>query len=145
MQVQLLHGIVGQAWSSIVVSFTDDTAASGKYVYRLKKIDNDGKYEYSKEVEINLGMPTEFLLEQNYPNPFNPTTNISYEISVNLNVIIKVYDVIGIEVAALLNEEILPVRCQVESKASNLALGVCFYSINAGEYKSIVKKVILLK
>jgi len=112
--------------------------------YRLKQIDFDGKFEYSDVVEVNYDAPVKFVLDQNYPNPFNPTTKISYEIQVKANVVIKVYDVLGSEVVALLSEDKLPGRYQVEFNAPNLTSGIYFYSINAGEYKTI-KKMILLK
>ena len=126
-------------------SFVDKNPQVRKLQYRLKQIDFDGAYEYSDVVEVNYDAPVNFVLDQNYPNPFNPTTNISYEIPVKSNVAIKVYNVLGSEVATLLNEEKLPGRYQVEFKASHLPSGVYFYSINAAEYEPIMKKMILLK
>lgn len=126
-------------------SFEDKNPQVGKLQYRLKQIDFDGAYEYSDVVEVNYDAPVNFVLDQNYPNPFNPITNISYEIPVKSNVAIKVYNVLGSEVATLLNEEKLPGRYQVEFKASYLPSGVYFYSINAAEYEPIMKKMILLK
>jgi len=125
-------------------SFEDKNPRVGKLQYRLKQIDFDGAFEYSDVVEVEVEAPKQFVVYQNYPNPFNPTTNISYEIPVKSNVVIKVYNVLGSEVATLLNEEKLPGRYQVEFKASHLPSGIYFYSINAGEYKS-TKKMILLK
>ncbi len=61
-------------------SFTDNITESGTYSYRLKQIDIDGSYEYSKVVEVNIDSPAKFELSQNYPNPFNPTTTIKYSI-----------------------------------------------------------------
>ena len=125
-------------------SFEDNNPPIEILQYRLKQIDFDGKFEYSDVVEVNYDAPVKFVLDQNYPNPFNPTTKISYEIPVKANVVIIVYDVLGSEVVALLNEDKLPGRYQVEFNAPNLTSGIYFYSINAGEYKSI-KKMILLK
>ncbi|MFZ4619883.1 MAG: S8 family peptidase [Bacteroidota bacterium] len=85
--------------------YTDRGMATGKYAYRLKQIDRDGKFEYSQEVEVTIGgVPTVFALEQNYPNPFNPSTVIGYQIPVYSNVSLRVYDAIGREVATLVNE-----------------------------------------
>jgi len=91
-------------------SFIDESVASGNYQYRLKQIDYDGSFEYSGIVEVEVGLPTEFSLEQNYPNPFNPSTMIRYEIpgqarNDNMLVVLKVYDVLGNEIATLVNEE----------------------------------------
>ncbi len=62
-------------------SFYDENINSGKFIYRLKQIDLDGIYEYSKTVEVFVAPPQNFELAQNYPNPFNPTTTISYVIA----------------------------------------------------------------
>ncbi len=57
--------------------FIDENVNDGKFSYRLKQIDTDGNFEYSKTIEIDLGSTEEFELNQNYPNPFNPVTTIS--------------------------------------------------------------------
>ena len=124
--------------------FEDNNPPTEKLQYRLKQIDFDGKYEYTDAIEVNYNAPEHFVLDQNYPNPFNPTTKISYEIPAKSNVVIKIYDLLGSEVVALINEEKQPGRYQVEFNATNLPTGIYFYSISAGEYSSI-KKMILLK
>ena len=53
--------------------YEDKNVTAGKYSYRLKQIDNDGQFEYSKTIEVNITLPAKFELSQNYPNPFNPT------------------------------------------------------------------------
>ncbi|MCX6168442.1 MAG: ice-binding family protein [Ignavibacteriales bacterium] len=126
-------------------SFVDKNPQVGKLQYRLKQIDFDGAFEYSDVAEVEVESPKQFTVYQNYPNPFNPTTNITYEIPVNSKVMIKVYDVLGSEVAILLNEEKLPGRYQVEFNASHLPSGIYFYSINTGNNNPIMKKMILLK
>ena len=82
-------------------SFVDKTASGTAPKYRLKQIDNDGKFEYSKVVEVNLERPVDYSLSQNFPNPFNPSTEISYSIPKSNNVELKVYNSIGKEVATL--------------------------------------------
>ncbi|MFZ1517229.1 MAG: hypothetical protein WAU11_00550, partial [Ignavibacteriaceae bacterium] len=62
-------------------SFVDDKVTTGKYSYRLKQIDNDGQFEYSKTIEVDMNGVKKYELTQNYPNPFNPTTSIQYAIS----------------------------------------------------------------
>ena len=89
-------------------------------------------------------LPETFELQQNYPNPFNPGTVIEYEISNTTLVSIKVYDVIGTEVAVLVNETKQPGIYQVSFDGENLASGVYFYRMIAGDFSS-VKKMNLLK
>ena len=60
-------------------SFEDKNVTAGKYSYRLKQIDNDGQFEYSKTIEVDFDAPKKFELSQNYPNPFNPTTTITFQ------------------------------------------------------------------
>lgn len=118
----------------------------GKYAYRLKQIDNDGKYEYSKVIEVNAGeIPNGFVLEQNYPNPFNPKTNIRFASSENETARLVVYDVLGNEVAELFNDKLEANKVyNIEFNASNLSSGVYFYAIKTNSFNQI-KKMILLK
>jgi hypothetical protein len=86
----------------------------------------------------------EFQLEQNYPNPFNPSTVISYQLPVSSDVTMKVYDVLGNEVATLVNEEKPAGSYEVEFSADGLTSGIYFYTINAGSFVE-TKKMILMK
>jgi hypothetical protein len=81
---------------------------------------------------------------QNYPNPFNPATSVKYQISEASLVSIKVYDLIGREVAILVDEVKQPGVYQVSFRGENLASGVYFYKMTAGEFSS-VRKMNLLK
>ncbi|MHC1738386.1 MAG: M28 family peptidase [Ignavibacteriaceae bacterium] len=85
-----------------------------------------------------------YALSQNFPNPFNPTTLISYQLPAINNVSLKIYDVLGKEVASLINEEQGPGSYTVEFNASGLASGAYYFRLKAGEYNS-VKKMILMK
>lgn len=94
---------------------------------------------------------TEYALEQNYPNPFNPGTTILYQLPKDGLVTLKIYDIIGSEIATLVNEEKIAGKYEVNFDASNLASGVYVYRIaiyseklQAGEYFNS-KKMILLK
>ena len=94
--------------------------------------------------ESKIMNPTVFMLFQNYPNPFNPITIIKYDLPKAGRVTLKIYDVLGRKVATLINEEKPAGRYQVEFNGSSFASGVYFYRIQAGNYSS-VKKMILLK
>jgi hypothetical protein len=86
-------------------SFTDNNLSGGKYSFRLKQIDRDGKFSYSQEVEVTINnSPAIFALDQNYPNPFNPSTTIGFTLLKSGHTTLKVYDAIGREVATLVNE-----------------------------------------
>jgi TctA family transporter len=86
----------------------------------------------------------EFRLNQNYPNPFNPSTKIDFSIPKASNVEMKVYNVLGQVLATLVNAPLAAGNHTVTFDAQNLASGVYFYSIKAGEFSS-VKKMMLLK
>ncbi len=100
--------------------------------------------------------PKEFKLEQNYPNPFNPITNIKYSVPLNVNsqngatnnklseVHLKVYDVLGKEVANLVNEEKEPGTYEVKFDASAFPSGIYFYRISSGNFVK-TKKMVLMK
>jgi hypothetical protein len=125
-------------------SFTDENLQPGIYHYRLKQIDFDGTYEYSNIIEVEVAAPTKFSLQQNYPNPFNPTTVIRYSVSSKQLVSLKVYDVLGNEVASIINREVPPGDYEVEFNASGLVSGVYFYTLSAGEFVDS-KRMLLLK
>lgn len=130
-------------------SFVDENISSGIYKYRLKQIDFDGTFTYSNETEVEVDFtPKEFVLYQNYPNPFNPNTVVSYQLPVTGNVTLKIYDILGNEVATLVNEEKQPgvyeVEFNPESSSKYPASGVYFYQLKAGNY-SRIKKMVLLR
>jgi hypothetical protein len=112
--------------------------------YRLKQIDFNGQFEYSNMIEVDAGVPTQFALEQNYPNPFNPTTMIRYELPVASTVSLKVYDVLGREVATLVNERQEAGAYSVAFNANALSSGIYFYRLQAGNFIS-TKKMMLVK
>ena len=85
-----------------------------------------------------------FLLNQNYPNPFNPTTKISYQLPESGNVTLKIYDVLGNEIATLVNEEKTAGIYQVDFNVSYLTSGMYFYKLTSGRF-SETKKMLLLK
>ncbi|MCA0387378.1 MAG: T9SS type A sorting domain-containing protein [Bacteroidetes bacterium] len=133
----------GTANSPKYYSFVDNGAIGNKIQYRLKQIDNDGTFEYSPEVEVELN-PTTFALYQNYPNPFNPSTIIRFSMPVNGNVVLNVFNTLGEKVASLLNGQMEAGYHEVSFDAKNLPSGLYFYEIKAGDFSSI-KKMILIK
>ncbi len=148
----------GNSSSQKEYSFIDKNLVGGSnFDYRLKQIDKDGSFSYSDIINVKV-IPSQYMLFQNYPNPFNPTTKIKYSIpssdlkmghldkseQVAPSVQLIVYDILGREVATLVNKNQQPGNYEVEFNASNLASGVYFYKLKAGNYSS-VKKMILLK
>ena len=126
-------------------SYVDKNLLAGKYAYRLKQIDFDGTYEYSDIVEVEVNnIPTQFSLEQNYPNPFNPTTTISFSILSSAFTSLKVYDVLGNEVATLLSEEKPAGSYEVSFNASGLTSGIYLYKLQAGNVTE-TKKMTLMR
>jgi hypothetical protein len=89
-------------------------------------------------------MPTEFRLSQNYPNPFNPNTVIGYQLPVSSNVTLKIYDVLGNEVATLVDEYKPAGKYEVEFDASSLTSGVYFYTLRTENFFQ-TNKMILMK
>lgn len=87
-------------------TFIDKSLQPGKYTYRLKQLDFNGKYEFSKAVDVQVVLGLDYSLTQNYPNPFNPETAIKYTIPQAGNVSIKVFDVAGKEVATLVEKDL---------------------------------------
>jgi hypothetical protein len=85
-------------------TFADNNLSAGKYAYRLKQIDNDGAFKYSNSTEVTIvGVAKELKIFGNYPNPFNPSTKVQFAVPENGNVSLRVYNVIGQEVATLFN------------------------------------------
>jgi hypothetical protein len=94
--------------------------------------------------EQNVQLPKTFSLSQNYPNPFNPTTVISYQLPVISKVTLKLYDVLGREVAMLVNEEQSAGWKEVQWNASGVSSGIYFYRLQTGSFVD-VKKMMVLK
>jgi hypothetical protein len=97
--------------------------------------------------EVGTEQPTEFSLAQNYPNPFNPTTNIRFTIPVatgHAPSVLKVYDVVGREVATLVNENLRAGTYETRFDAAGLSSGTYFYRLQSGN-AVITKRLVLLK
>ena len=87
--------------------------------------------------------PKEFKLEQNFPNPFNPTTTIQYQLPQDARVTLKVYDILGSEVATLVNEEQQPGYKEVKFNAISIASGMYIYMLQAKNYVSTKKMMVV--
>jgi hypothetical protein len=92
----------------------------------------------------DFSFPVQFSLEQNYPNPFNPSTTIEFSVPQGGLVTLKVFNVLGKEVATLMNGQVEAGKHKVEFDARGLNSGVYFYTVESGKY-SETKKMILLK
>ena len=108
-------------------NFVDMNVKNASYIYRLKQIDYDGSFNYSDEVLVNAANYITFELSPNYPNPFNPTTTINYQIPTDGNVELKVYNLLGMEVAELVNEYQTAGIHKAEFDAADLSSGNYFY------------------
>ena len=111
--------------------------------FRLKQIDLDGKFTYSNILSVDI-TPNSFGLSQNYPNPFNPVTVISYQLSVISDVKLVVFDLLGREVATLVNEKKAAGSYTASFDGANLTSGVYLYKLTAGNY-SETRKMTLVK
>ncbi|MFH1195948.1 MAG: Omp28-related outer membrane protein [bacterium] len=120
------------------------SASSKTIYYRLKQIDYDGTFDYSKILTVEFDTPQKYELSQNYPNPFNPFTVISYSIMQTGQVKLMVYDIMGKQVAALVDEVKEIGSYEVSFDASQLASGTYFYSMITPGFTS-TKKMIVIK
>lgn len=130
--------------SNSFYSFEDKNLVTGKYIYRLKQVDLDGSFDFVGYSFADISTPMQFVLEQNYPNPFNPTTTIKFNIPANENVSLKVYNILGDEIATLINEKMNAGSHEVQFNASEYSSGIYFYTLKTGSF-SQTKKLILMK
>lgn len=127
-------------------SFRENLASSGKYAYRLKQIDRNGKFSYSMEVETVVGLaPEEYTLTQNYPNPFNPSTTIRFALKTSGHASLRVFNTAGQQVKALFDEVAEAGKVySVLFDGTGLASGTYFYILQTPD-KREVKKMLMLK
>lgn len=131
----------GDCATSILIDKTNSILISGFSYNSMVTI----KYTQLMSVNpISKYLPNQSELKQNYPNPFNPVTTIKYDIPKEMKVTIKIYDLIGKEVATLVNEMKQPGYYEAKFNGNNLASGVYFYKIEAGDFIA-VKKMVLMK
>ncbi len=145
-QWQRIGFVEGKGISNKIQHYTyvDKNFQSGKYFYRLKQIDRDGSFKYSKVVEVFVSVPKSNFLFQNYPNPFNSNTIIEFFIEKTENVTIKLYDVLGKEITIIMNEKRNAGKNSISFNAASLPSGMYFYKISTGKFIEM-KKMILMK
>ena len=119
------------------------------YDYPLTVEEIQKLYDFKTAVNNRKYMPAGFALSQNYPNPFNPSTTITYSIpdvetTRRVASTLKVYDILGREVATLVNEEISPGNYEVKFDGTGLSSGLYFYTLRAGGFTQS-KKMVFLK
>jgi hypothetical protein len=163
--IELPHSFVAGNGTSVEphrYSFTDASAGTGSWFYRLKQIDLDGSVHYSDAVQAGSvtsveeqGVPAAYALFQNYPNPFNPSTTISFSIAGGQgtfekagaghgSVRLAVYDMLGREVAVLLNGPVAPGLHSVSWNAAGMPSGNYFYRLQTELYTA-TRKLLLLR
>ena len=139
----------GNSTTEQTYTYLDKDVENGvSYSYNLITVDLDGIEMVANEEPVSATpaahVPTTFALHQNYPNPFNPVTEIKYDLPKNAYVTLKVYNVLGAEVATLVDANQQANFYSVQWDAKDLASGVYFCTLNAGDFNA-VKKMVLLK
>ncbi len=128
-------------------SYTDESPVNGISYYRLKQIDFDGTFKILNAEMVEFTQVKDYALEQNYPNPFNPSTVINYSIPVAGQVKLTVYNLLGSEVAVLVNEYKesgnYSVEFSTEDLKNSLGSGVYIYTLKAGSFTQTRKMVVL--
>jgi hypothetical protein len=112
--------------------------------YRLKQIDYNGTSNYSDLIEVKENLEVAGLsLVQNFPNPFNPVTKIEFALPEQSDITLKVYDILGKEVAILASGNYTAGRYTVPFDGTNHASGIYFCEMKAGAHKSIIKMILI--
>jgi hypothetical protein len=126
-------------------NYTDTQfSESGEYQYRLKQLDNDGSFNYSQIISINVGIPDSYSLSQNYPNPFNPATRIDFALPEKQKVVLRIYNMLGELVREVINKENEAGHYSIQFNSVGLASGVYIYRLETSAYVAS-RKMMLLK
>ena len=152
-QYQITNSVIGSGGNIISNSNNGIVCTVGEsFIGKTSNTINQNQigfwYAYQQttitDVENEETIPTVFKLEQNYPNPFNPSTRIKFAVPEKSNVLIKVYDILGSEVATLVNEEMDAGWYENNFNAAGLSSGVYLFRMEAGNFIS-TKKMIYLR
>lgn len=127
-----------------VYTYSDKNLSIGKYIYRLKQMDFNGTFDYSKIVEAEVIAPAKFELSQNYPNPFNPSTKISFTLPQSGNVKLAIYNLLGQEIQVLVNGYREAGTHNISFDAKEFNSGIYLYKIEANGLTQ-TRKMTLLK
>jgi hypothetical protein len=133
-------------------SYTDHTASSGAWYYRLKQVNLDGSFQYSDPIEVQSvtsasgsgSTPLRFSLSQNYPNPFNPSTTIEFTLPEASPVTLTIFDNLGREVATLVRGDLSAGTYETRWDAGNYSSGVYYCRLEAGPAVS-TRRLMLVK
>jgi len=164
---EMFNNVIFQSGSISDTTFSTELQ-NGSYFWKVKALTSDSTFTYSNTLNFVVDIPTgikdsesqlyEFRLQQNYPNPFNPITKINYTVhsvetlsqnrngvkATSLPVLLKVYNILGQEVATLVNSEQQLGNYEVEFDGRNLFSGVYLYKIQVGN-KVLSRKMVLVK
>jgi len=125
-------------------SYMDNNLSSGIYFYRLKQIDYDGKFTYSKIINTEINKPEAIYLYQNYPNPFNSNTKIIFDLKENCFAEIYVYNVVGQMVRKLISGDMKSGHYELNFNSEGLSSGVYFYTLKTKNYV-LTRKLSIIK
>lgn len=150
---RLPNGFVAGAGTTTVpqdYALVDSNAAIGLWYYRLRQLNQNGTGNWLEEVSVQVvtsvkdEKPLRFGLAQNYPNPFNPSTQIRYTLQMQGHTTLTVYNLLGREVATLVNKTQEPGSYLVAWDAAAMPSGVYVYKLTSGEF-SATRKMMLMK
>jgi len=165
VKVELTSTIAGLKFtekSAAIASINAKEEQTASFIFSVDKSAQENKEQtlsftitdktgqkWTKDIKVKIAPPRTYELFQNYPNPFNPTTVISYQLQAISNVNLKIYDIIGREVANLINEQQEPGYYQKTFDASRYASGMYIYRLIAKDEQNkqhtFVKKMLMLK
>lgn len=134
----------GNSTSPVEYSFIDNDIFVGgsKFQYRLKQMDNNGTFEYSDMVEVEV-LPTQYELSQNYPNPFNPRTTIRFSLPKETRLKINIFNMLGELVETLAEGTYEAGYHKVTFNASALPSGAYIYRIESSDFVQVGKMILI--
>jgi hypothetical protein len=133
IKMDFVAGVANNVSLITQYKYTDNNPVAGHAYYRLKMIDVDGGFTYSKQLTVIKNGQNASL--QNYPNPFNKYTSVTFQLPVNSYASLKVYNNIGVEVSTLINKQLDAGNYTVSFDGTSLAAGVYYYTLRYGHEK----------